>query len=114
MPVDLDALVNVAVLDQFAVPATYQPLVSLPGAPAFSIQGVFDADHEIVLEEVAASEMKAAGHSTTVPVIGVRTADLGLTPKQGDRVTVAGVVHQIRDIHPDGDGWVDLILQRRR
>lgn len=114
MAVDFDALVNVAVRDEFAVATTYEPLVSRPGSPAFAVSGVFDATHRVVLQEIAASEMQAAGHSTTVPVIGYRTADLGLDPKQGDRVTIAGVVHQVQDVQPDGDGWVDLVLKRRR
>ncbi len=114
MAIDLDALVNVAVRDQFAVPTSYEPLVSQPGAPAFGVQGIFDADHKIILDEVASSEMTAAGHSTTMPVVGYRTADLGLAAKQGDRVTIAGAVYQVQDIQPDGDGWVDLILKKRR
>ena len=85
MAVNLDALVNVAVRDQFAVPSVYAPLVSAPGAPSFTVAGVFDADHKIILDEIASSEMNAAGHATTVPVIGYRTADLGISPQQGDK-----------------------------
>ncbi len=113
VPIDLDALVNASVLDEFAVAVSYQPLVSSPGAPAFPARGIFDADHELVLTEVANSEFDAAGHSTTGPVIALRPLELGLMPKQGDRVVIAAKTYAVWDIRPDGDGWVDLILKAR-
>ncbi|MGE3064115.1 MAG: hypothetical protein AB7K67_00895 [Hyphomicrobiaceae bacterium] len=118
MALDIDTLVNAAVLDEFAVEVSYDPRVASPGAPAFAARGIFDADHEMVLTQVANSEYDAAGHSTTGPVLGVRPSELGLAPKQGDRLTItsgphAGKVYAVWDIQPDGDGWLDLILKLR-
>lgn len=113
MAIDLDALVNKAICDEFSEIVTYDPRMSWPGQPAFSSRGTFDADHEVLFEAIADSENKAAGHSTTMPALGVRTVELGLTPKQGDRVTIRGIVYDIWDVHPDGDGWADLILKKR-
>lgn len=113
MAVDFDALVGKAVLDQFAEAVSYNPLASSPGAPAFGTRGIFDADHELIFEAIPASEDKAPGHNTTAPVLGVRSAELGLEPKQGDRVTIRGIVYAVWSVHPDGDGWFDLILRKR-
>jgi hypothetical protein len=111
--VDVFALANAASLDEFAVPVTYDPRVSTPGWAPFAARGIFDADHELVLQQIEGSEFDAAGHSTTGPVLALRPSELGLEPKQGDRVTIAGKVYAIYDVRPDGDDWVDLVLKAR-
>lgn len=113
-PVDLDALVNKAVCDQFAIDVTYDPRVSDPQRGPFAARGIFEKDHEVLFEEIAKSENNAAGHSTFAPALGVRTAELGLEPKQGDLVTIKGVVYRVWDAPSDGEGWVDLILKKQR
>lgn len=109
---DLDALVNQAVSDQFAEVVTYNPLASAPSRAAFATRGTFDKDHEVIFEEIAQSENNAPGHSTFVPMLGVRTVELELEPKKGDRVTIRGTLYQVYDVHPEGDGWAELILKK--
>ena len=111
--IDLDALVNKAVGDQFAEPVTYDPRVSASTRGAFATRGVFDKDHEVMFTEVPSSENQAAGHATTAPVLGVRTTELGLDPRKGDRVTIRGQLYEVWSPEPDGDGWVDLVLKKR-
>ena len=114
-PVDFDTLVTRAVLDQFAVEVLFYPLVSDgAGAFAYTVRGIFDADHEMVLTEVAKSEQDSAGHSSTGPVLMVRLAELAAAPKPGDRVTIAGKIYGIWDVQPDGEGVVDLVLKERK
>ncbi len=110
---DLDALVNAGICDEFAEAVTYDPRISAPTRGTFAARGVFDADHELIFTEVPGSKIDAPGHSTTAPVIGMRPGELALDPKQGDRITIRGVVYEVWDIHPDGDGWVDMILRKR-
>lgn len=111
--IDLDALVNKACSDQFAEPVTYDPRVSAPTRGVFAARGVFDKDHEVMFTEVAGSENSAAGHATTAPVLGVRTSELALEPKKGDRVTIRGTLYEVWIPDTDGDGWVDLVLKKR-
>jgi hypothetical protein len=112
-PVDLDALVNKAVANQFAEPVTYDPRVSAPSRGAFATRGIFERDHEVLFQEIAQSENQAAGHSTFVPMLGVRTVELALEPKKGDRITIRGVVYEVFEPQSDGDGWFELMLRKR-
>ena len=112
-PVDLDALVNKAVANQFAETVSYDPRISAPSRGVFSTRGIFDKDHEVLFEEIAQSENQAAGHSTFVPMLGVRTVELELEPKKGDRTTIRGVVYEVFEVQPDGDGWCELMLRKR-
>jgi hypothetical protein len=110
--IDFAALVDGPVMDQFGEPITYHPRQG-PGfaASITGKRGIFDRDHELVLTEVAASEMNAAGHSTTGPVLSVRPSELGITPKQADEVTVQGRRYRVWDVRRDGPDWLDLILK---
>lgn len=110
-PVDIDALINVAVLDQFEHPRpiTYYPAVSNPEAAPFTVRGIWDREHEAVLTEVAGSETKSSGVSTTLPVLNVRLAPFAAPPRQGDRFEVDGETFKVSDVRPDGLGMADLI-----
>jgi len=110
--IDFKTLVDGPVLDQFAQPVTIERTRSAPGTPAVAARGIFDADHDLVMDEVAQSETNAAGHSTRAPVIAVSTHQLGFEPEQGDHVVIGSVRYRVWDIHPDGDGWADLILRK--
>lgn len=107
--IDFDALVNVAVADTFGQAVTYNPA---DGAP-FSIVGIFDRHHEIVLDEVAKSESIGKGHSTTAPVITVRLAQFATQPLQDDEVTIGSETFMVYDVQPDGRGMADLILREK-
>lgn len=95
----------------FGEPLIYTPSASNPGAPAFTLNAIFDRHHEVVLDEIAKSELKAAGHSTTAPVLTVRLADFSVPPKQDDRATIRSEQFVVFDVQPDGRGYADLVLR---
>lgn len=110
--IDFKKLVDGPVLDQFAQPVTIERTRSAPGTPAVAARGIFDADHELVMDEVANSETNSAGHSTTAPVLAISTYELGFEPVQGDHVTVGTTRYRVWDPQPDGEGFVNLILRK--
>lgn len=114
MALDFDALVNTALMSTpvFGEPVLYWPLRSQPGAPAFAFDAIFDRHHDVVLDEIAKSELKSAGHSTTAPVLTVRLAAFAIAPpRQGDQATIRGETFAVYDIQPDGRGCADLVLR---
>lgn len=111
MMVDLDALLNATTLDVWGVDVTYSPIVSSPGRAAFAVKATWVREPVTVLTEMAASEMRASGHSTIAPMLGMRVADLGLDPAAGDRITVYGTVYEIWDPQVDTTGWAELIMR---
>lgn len=111
MSVDFDLHLNRAVIATFGIATLYEPIVSQPDAEPFTVQGVFDNATEVVLDEVAASEMKGAGHSTTAPCLSVRTAAFAVPPEPGDRVTINGKSYDVWSPNPDGLGMIDLLLR---
>jgi hypothetical protein len=115
MAIDWDELVNGPVVAVFGedVRPVYRPVKSVPGGPAFAVDGIFDRDHEIVLDDVAASEQKAPGHSTTAPVLSVRLAEFAARPRQDDEVTIGSETFFVWDVQPAGSGMVDLILREK-
>jgi hypothetical protein len=94
-------------------PALYHRRTGGTFAAAVPVAAIFDRDHEMILTEVAASEMNAAGHSTTKPVLTLRPSDLGFAPAQGDEVVVEGIRWRVVDVQRDGRDWVDLILKEK-
>lgn len=110
--IDFKTLVDGPVLDQFAETVTIERTRSAPGTPAVPARGIFDADHDLIMTEVAGSKNDAAGHSTTAPVLAVSTHELGFEPVQGDTVVIGASRYRVFDVHPDGDSWVDLVLRK--
>jgi hypothetical protein len=115
MAIDFDTLVNAPLVEIFGEAArpVYTPVKSVPNGPAFAIDGIFDREHEIILDEVSASEQKAAGHSTTAPVLSVRLASFASRPKCGDEVAIGAEVFLVWDVQPDGRGMADLVLREK-
>lgn len=113
--IDFDAIVNTAVETAFAekVNPIYRPIVSDPGVPSFEIKGIFDRHHEVVLDEIARSESRGAGHSTTAPVLSVRLAQFAVPPLQDDEVTIKSEDFMVYDVQPDGRGMADLVLREK-
>lgn len=111
MAVDFDLHLNRAVIDTFGIAVLYDPVVSQPGVSPFTVQGVFDNATEAVLDEIAASELKGAGHSTTAPCLSVRTASFSADPEPGDRITINGKLYDVWSPNPDGLGMIDLLLR---
>lgn len=76
----------------------------IPGAPVW-LRGIFSAEYRrAVLEGDVAVE--ASG-----PMVSMHLADLpdGYAVR-GDNLTIRGVAYVVREIQPDGEGNVDLIL----
>lgn len=96
--------------DVFGEAASFSPAVKLR-SPDQPLVGIFDREHEIVLDDLRNSELKGSGHSTTVPVFTVRLSDFVTRPGQGDRVTVDGQAFDVWDVQPDGRGCADLVLR---
>lgn len=109
---DFDAHTNAPLFEVYGRPVTYSPSAKLV-KPSEPLVAIFDRAHETVLDEMANSELRQAGHSTTVPVLTVRLADFATPPVQGDQVTVPGNgTFFVWGLQPDGEGCVDLILRK--
>lgn len=80
---------------------TYSPSV---GAPV-SVQGVFDASYVLV-------ELGEPGVSSVTPAAFVRRSELPSDPEADENATVAvaGKVYRIREVRPDSQGGVLLLL----
>lgn len=49
------------------------------------------------------------------PLLGIRMSDLtnaGITPDQGDKVTIDGTDYQVSDVNDDGQGAAKITLNR--
>ena len=110
MPIDLDGLLHKRVISAWGEPVLYMPLMD-PYAPSVQITAIFERHHQIVMDEVAQSELQAPGHATTAPVLTVRLADLPRGPLQNDHVIVGEETFTVWDMQPDGKGMADLVLR---
>ena len=115
MAVDFDTLVN-RVLVSPAVfgetqPVVFSPVRSDPGGAPYTVDAIFDRAHEIVLDEIAKSEMKGAGVSTTAPVLSVRLASFSAKPKQKDVFEIGTERFTVIDVQSDGRGMADIVLR---
>lgn len=103
MAIDWDAMVLAPIMDTFGEPAVY---VS-PSQPSFSLTGVFDREHVEVSFDAG-----GAAVSSRHPVFGCRASAFpaGVTPAQGDYLTIQGATYRVMDVQPDGRGHVFLLL----
>jgi hypothetical protein len=115
MPFDPRALVDAPVMALLCDPdpAIYYRRTGATFAAPVTVAAIFDRDHEMILTEVANSEMNAAGHSSFKPVLTLRPSALGFTPAQGDEVDVEGIRWRVVDVQRDGRDWVDLVLNEK-
>lgn len=105
MAVDWDALVLAPAMAVFSDPIVLTPTVSQPSAAPFLACGVFAVKQVTV--------QTAEGEFTDQqPTLGIRLADFPVPPKQGDSFVRAGVVWNIYDVQPDGQGGADLVLKQ--
>lgn len=115
MAIDFDGLVNAVLVDPEifgeTAPVIITPMVSDPGGMPFTIQAIFDRAHDIVLDEVAKSEMRGDGHSTTAPVMTARLAEFPNYPRLKDKVQIGAETFVFYDIQPDGRGMADIVLK---
>jgi len=105
MSIDWDALVLGPVHRTFVEPVTYQP-VSGPANPALT--GVFDEGYQSRIE----LEDGSVSWTTQAPTLGIRLAEWGGAPQQGETVTIpsVGKTFIVVDARPDGHGEIRLIL----
>lgn len=83
---------------EFGVTATYG---------AASINGIFDSDYF------------AASVGAQVDIVGARlrflcrTADLPGSAANGDSIVIAAVTYKVREIHHDGTGMTELVIEKQ-
>lgn len=108
MAIDFDRLVIGPLNDIFGTPGIwYRPR----GQQAFLITGVFDAGAKNV-KEIGEDGIPI---TDVQPILGIRLSDFttaGITPDQGDKVTIAGVDYQVSNVDPDGQGEAKLSLNQ--
>ncbi|EHL97710.1 hypothetical protein HMPREF9946_03993 [Acetobacteraceae bacterium AT-5844] len=103
-PLDFDALTGAAVLQAFGVAGGV--LFKRDGEPPLEIPGIFDR------YQIEAMGEDGAPFSLKRTQLGVREADLppGFTLRIGARVQILGKTFDVRDVQPDGLGWVVMPL----
>lgn len=81
---------------------TYQPQTGT----AYPVDGIFD---DAYVESDLLSGLPA---NTVENVFGARLAAFAAAPVQGDQITIprVGKTYLVRDVQPDGHGWVQLRL----
>ncbi|MDY6790533.1 MAG: head-tail joining protein [Thermodesulfobacteriota bacterium] len=95
---DIDTFFNT---DDFAVAATYTPLVGLPS----TVNGIFDDEY---FDEVGGS----VGIEGSQPRFTCKLEDIAAV-EQGDALTVSGVSYEIVNVQKDGTGIVVLVLEEQ-
>jgi hypothetical protein len=101
--IDFDATTLVAVRNAFAEPCTFRP----GAGGAYAATGVFQKPYK-------RQSMDGDGNVRWVwaePSAGIRLADLPATPTKADRFDFRGATYQVVEVHPDGVGWVNIILK---
>lgn len=74
--------------------------------PSDTVDGVFEAAGERI------SVVDGLAIASTTPSVGLHVADLGRVPENGDTITRAGVVYEVGEVMPDGQGGVMIELVR--
>jgi hypothetical protein len=100
--IDWDSLVLGPLQGVFGQPVTHLPAVGDPQAGS----GIFD---EAYREVDLAGGMAV---TTESPVLGIRTSEFPVLPKQGDQLIVqsVGKTFVIREVQVDGHGAAKLLL----
>lgn len=102
MAIDWDKAVLSPVMTVFGESMQYSPA----SGASYSISGVFDEAYKEV------DPLGGTGLTSDQPVLGVRSAQFLLPPKRGDQITrlANGYVYQVKEVRPDGHGWLKLML----
>ncbi|SOE85686.1 hypothetical protein SAMN05446935_6160 [Burkholderia sp. YR290] len=105
MPINWNAEVIGPLMGVFGEPVTY---MSLNGAPAFQVSGVYDKAFFAVNVETGSLV------STSQPTLGVQLSQFpsNALPQQGDQLVIVGTGEQweVREVHPDSRGGARLML----
>jgi hypothetical protein len=103
--IDFDALVLAPNMDVFAQDVSIDPRASQPFVPPYQARGIWierPVDVELADGRILSSAEK---------ILGVRCAEFGTVPCQGDVVTRGAVVFMIEDVDYDGQGGAMLTLK---
>lgn len=76
------------------------------GAAAFDVRAIFRAAH------VQVDGPDGTAMSSVQPRLGLILAELATAPREGDEVVVRDVLYRVQDAQPDGEGGVELVIQR--
>lgn len=103
--IDWDAMVLGPLHEVFGEPVIYLPA---SGVPVQGLTGVFD---DAYLAKVQLED-GSAGWTTAAPTLGIRLAEWGVMPQQGEQITVIRLAQTfiVTDARPDGHGEIRLIL----
>jgi hypothetical protein len=95
------ARADAAAVDHLGSVASYTP----EGGEAVEVQGIFDAAYVLV------DPGAGPGVSSCGPALFVRMADLPSDPREDEpSIEVAGVQYRVKEVRPDGQGGVLLLL----
>jgi hypothetical protein len=111
LPLDFDRLLHAPISAIFGESGHGADLpVYLPQTgPPYPVDGIFD-------DAYAEPDLVSGLATNTVEnVFGARLALFQATPLQGDRITITrlGKTYLVRDVQPDGHGWVQLKLNEQ-
>lgn len=87
-------------MDTFGEPITYTPK---SGSPLETV-GIFDNEYQAVDPNTGAII------TSLEPVLGVKNANIGQTPRQDDTVLVRGKSYRVKEVQSDGSGGSRLFL----
>ena len=85
-----------------------QVLITYHDEDPQTVDGVFEAPGERV------SVIDGFPIASATPSIGLHLADLTREPEEGDTITRAGVLYNVGEVTPDGQGGVDVELVKPR
>lgn len=112
MSINFSTLVYSPNFDIWARPITVTPVVSQPGAPAYSARGIFDTESTDVLAEDGSliSQQKT--------ILDLREVEFTVIPQQGDQIDIPdaeqgpGGSYEVTDSSSNGGGETTLSIRK--
>ncbi|MBR0879624.1 hypothetical protein ACVMGC_001024 [Bradyrhizobium barranii subsp. barranii] len=113
MAVNMDVLLQPSVFNVFAIPVTFVPLVSQPGAGNYAARGILNTYPTDV------NAMDSSVYSDQRTILDIRDSEFAVMPLQNDQVIIPfdsnGVpkgTYQITDSNSDGGGQTMLEIRK--
>ncbi|KYK50061.1 hypothetical protein A1D31_22375 [Bradyrhizobium liaoningense] len=113
MAVNLDVLLQGPIFDFWAVPVTFKPLVSQPGAPDFQARGILNT------YSLDVAGLDGQIYSDQRTILDIRESEFSVLPEQNDHVIipldcnkVPRGEYQIVDASSDGGGQTMLTIRK--
>jgi hypothetical protein len=113
MAVNLDVLLQGPIFDFWAVPVTFRPLVSQPGAPDFSGRGILNT------YSLDVAGLDGQIYSDQRTILDIRESEFRVLPEQNDHCiiprdcnNVPRGEYQIVDASSDGGGQTMLTIRK--